>query len=450
MTGVDVTRTLQMIEWLDEERRRDKAALAAMQERVAQQQEYIDTLQKRLGALESDQTVIRSQFMPSAREADMMEQMRREMAGLVESLEAKRLTAEREADRRADLARQEMVRPVSEMREKLTRLERQTTELPAINSETDRLAGTVIALQQRVEDLYKRMEEPERRIVLLDEQRRQDARRLSELESELPEVRKQIDIVRPKVTLLEDLALRNERKIQDIMAGDRDRREQMQAFIDQQLLVQQQHDQQVADLIKRFGEQETTMQRNTERFETWAEAYRDMKRIIEDFNRIADRLEYRINEVSEMQRLSEERFRQEWNDSRAEDQKRWKVYTGSQDEIWRSHDKDFEKFLARMNELAERIPPLHDSLTRLWNLERERARLYRERYQSLLLEFDQPVTSSSQPAVSASSLGSGITPPSLSAGSSASSPTASQTVPQITPSYPRSNGPYNGSGSNGR
>ncbi len=130
------------------------------------------------------------------------------------------------------------------------------------------------------------------------------------------------------------------------------------------------------------------MQRNIERFETWQEAYRNMKKIIDDFERIGDRLERRINEVAEMQRLSEERFRQEWNDWTADDQKRWKQFTISNDEVWRSHDKEFDRFVSKITELESMFPPIQDSLGRIWSLERERAQLYRERYQSLLLEFD--------------------------------------------------------------
>ncbi|MBZ0303260.1 MAG: hypothetical protein K8J31_26185, partial [Anaerolineae bacterium] len=36
----------------------------------------------------------------------------------------------------------------------------------------------------------------------------------------------------------------------------------------------------------------------------------------------------------------------------------------------------------------QKFPPIQDALDRLWKLERERARLYREGYQSLLLEYD--------------------------------------------------------------
>lgn len=130
------------------------------------------------------------------------------------------------------------------------------------------------------------------------------------------------------------------------------------------------------------------MQRNLERFEVWSEAYRNMKKIIDDFERIGDRLERRINEVAEMQRLSEERFRQEWNDWTADDQKRWKQFTLSNDEVWRGHDKEFDRFVQRLAEIDNMFPPILDNVNRLWKLERERAQLYRERYQALLMEFD--------------------------------------------------------------
>ncbi|MBI5670888.1 MAG: hypothetical protein HZC41_23085 [Chloroflexi bacterium] len=385
---MDINQAARMIEWLDEERRRDKATIATLEERLAQQQDTIDALSKRLGSIESDQTVMKSQFTPSGREAEMMEQLRKEMQQLLEKLEAKRLTAEREAERRTELMRENLQRSIREQTERLDKIERLTSELPAHQVERERVSDAVATLQQRVDDLYKKVEEPDRRLAFLEEQRRQDARRISETQSEIPEIQKQIDSIRPKLQLLEELALRTERKVQDVQNAERDRRDQIQQFIDQQTLLLQQRDQQVAELMKRFGEQDSVMQRNLERFEVWSEAYRNMKKIIDDFERIGDRLERRINEVAEMQRLSEERFRQEWNDWTADDQKRWKQFTLSNDEVWRGHDKEFDRFVQRLAEIETMFAPILDSINRLWNLERERAQLYRERYQALLMEFD--------------------------------------------------------------
>lgn len=386
---MDSNQLAKMIEWLDEERRRDKQTIAVLQERLTQQTDLIDTLQRRLTSVESDQTVIRESSLPIERERELLDQLRGEIRQTIENTEARRLTAEREAERRQDLNREGLQRAIRDLQEQMERLNRSSGKITEVRSEGTRALDAVATLQQRVEDIMKLLEEPERRLTFIEEQRRLDVRRISELESENTELRKQIDTTRPKVTLLEDLSIRNERRIQEVQNTERERREQIQQFIDQQNLVTQQRDQRIEELMRRFSQHDETMAQNLERFEVWAAAYRDMKRIIDDFDRIGDRLERRINEVAEMQRLSEERFRQEWNDWRDDDQKRWKQLTLSSDEVWRNHDKEFGQWVDMIADMKSSIEPLADSIRRIWNLERDRAQMYRERYQTLLLEHDQ-------------------------------------------------------------
>jgi chromosome segregation ATPase len=434
---MDTQQTIRMIEWLDEERRKDKSVIATLQERLSQQQDVIDTLLRRLNGIESDQASLRGQVHPNGKDPDLIDQVRREMQQLIEGIETKRLNAEREAERRAELAREASSRPLREITEKISRIERQTTELPAMNVEKDRLSTTVASLQQRVEDLYKRLEEPDRRLAFLEEQRRTDSRRLSELESDLPEVRKSIESVKPKVQLIEDLSLRNERKVQEVQSGDRERREQIQQFIDQQTLLLQQRDQQIAEVLKRSTEFDEAMKRNMERFETWAEIYREMKRIVDDFERIGDRLERRIVEVAEMQRLSEDRFRQEWNDWRNEDTKRWKTFTLSTDEIWKTHDRDFEKFALRVSEVESLLPTLQDSLNRMWSLERERAQMYRDKYQALLLAHDTSGAAAISAPANNPSL---LTGASAGASTAEANPRSTATMPALSNGTPKPGG----------
>lgn len=385
---MDINQIAHMIEWLDEERRRDKTTIATLEERLAQQDDIINTLQKRLGSIESDQTVMKESSLPVEKERDMMDQVRAEMRQLLETSEARRLTAEREAERRNEINREGIMRTIRDLTEKVDKVQRNIAAIPELRSEGQRVADAMTIVQQRIEDLTQKLEEPERRIAFLEEQRRQDARRVSELETEVPEVRKSLDSVRPKLTLIEDLSIRNERRIQEMQNGQHEQREQIQQFIDSQNLITQQRDQQISEMSKRFGQYDEDMERNLQRFETWSAAYREMKRIIDDFERIGDRLERRINEVAEMQRLSEQRFREEWNQWRDDDQKRWKQLTLSSDEVWRNHDKEFEQYVNEFKEFAAAIEPLNNSIQRLWSLERKRAELYRERYQALLLEYD--------------------------------------------------------------
>ncbi len=385
---MEINQLASMIEWLDEERRRDKALIATLEERLAQQSDSVVNMQRRVNTVESDQAMIKQEALPANKEYDIIEQVRQDMEQMIENAEARRLTAEREAERRLQLQRENIQRAVAELSEKADRLERQLANISDLQTEGDRLTSAMRLLNQEVDDLTKKLEGPDRRLSFLEEQRRTDARRLAEIESELPEYKKSVDGLQPKLSLLEDMSVRNERRIQDFNNVDRERRDQIQQFIDQQQLIVQQRDQQLSDLTKRFGVHDEELQKNIERFEVWAQAYREMKRIVDDFNRIGDRLERRIGEASEMQRLSEERFREEWNDWRDEDQKRWKQLTLSNDEVWRNHDREFGNFIKRIDEVEVAIPSLRSNIERLWRLERARAELYRDRYQAMLHEYD--------------------------------------------------------------
>lgn len=385
---MDLAQAARMIEWLDEERRRDRGNIALLEERVAQQADLIEQLLRRLDGLESEQSGMRTAFLPVGREKELAEQLRGEFQQLIESTESKRLMAEREAERRADIARESVARMVRDLEDRVDKIDRAIEELPAARVERDRVASALAAVQQRVEDLAKKFEEPERRLTFLEEQRRQDSRRISDIQSEIPELQKQLDGLRPKLESLESMVVRSEKRILELQAAERDRREEMQQFTDQQTLLLQQRDQQVAELTKSFGAYDEDMKRYMERFESWAETYRQMRKIVEDFERIGERLGRRINEVAEMQRLSEERFRQEWNDWIADDQKRWKQFTLTNDEAWRNQNKQLEQLRQRLEQVSAVYEPIKDSIERMWQLERARAELYRDRYQALLLEYD--------------------------------------------------------------
>lgn len=387
---MDVMQTARMIEWLDEERRRDKSTIAQLEKRVQEQDSFIDQLKRQLNGLENTQSMMRTQFVDKDREQELLDIFRREMHQMIEGLESKRLTAEREAERRHETAREALTAPIRELETRLTHMNEVIQDIGTVRADRDRLTAAMAAVQQRVEDLVKKIEEPERRIAFLEEQRRQDSRRMSDIQTTIPEMNKSIDQLRPKIDLIEGLSRNNERRIIDVQNMENMRREELQQFLDQQNLISQQRDQQINDLNRRVSQYDDDMRRNLERFEAWSETHRQMKHIVEDFERIGDRLERRINEVAEMQRLSEERFRSEWNDWTADDQIRWKEFTVSNDELWRKNEKELQEIRAALKDTARELTPLRQSLERLWKLQRAQAELYRERYQAMLGEYDKP------------------------------------------------------------
>jgi predicted negative regulator of RcsB-dependent stress response len=81
--------------------------------------------------------------------------------------------------------------------------------------------------------------------------------------------------------------------------------------------------------------------------------------------------------MAEIQRLSEERFRQEWVAFKADDQKRWTNYTLTQEEQRGEVSRQYEK-------LTDRVTQLEDSLQEIQDLLRQMNEQTEKRLQSLL------------------------------------------------------------------
>jgi hypothetical protein len=90
--------------------------------------------------------------------------------------------------------------------------------------------------------------------------------------------------------------------------------------------------------------------------------YRTVKRTQEAVDDLMLRVERRINEVAEVQRLAEERFRQEWTTFRADDQKRWTNYTLSQDEQRGEIGRRFDRMTERLTLVEDSLLEIQDVL----------------------------------------------------------------------------------------
>jgi archaellum component FlaC len=99
-----------------------------------------------------------------------------------------------------------------------------------------------------------------------------------------------------------------------------------------------------------------------------------LKGIIEE---LQSRIERRTNEITEVQRLAEERFRQEWVTFKADDQKRWTNYTLTQEEQRNELSRTLEKMGDQLIDLKLSQQEFQD-IIHLMNEETER------RLQSLL------------------------------------------------------------------
>jgi hypothetical protein len=214
-------------------------------------------------------------------------------------------------------------------------------------------------------------EEYRRSQKLLEEGQRQDTKRIADLQGEVAAIRKRLDEQRGKVDLVSDGMRKIDVRIGEIQSAETERRQAQTAFIDRQNMSNLERERVWRDWQTRFEVIERQAAGLDVQLQSLDATHRAVKRAQEAFEEITQRFDRRINEITEMERLTEERFRQEWVGFRADDQKRWTSYSLVQEEQQREMTRQFERFNERVSQLEDILQDVQD-LAQLINVESQK------------------------------------------------------------------------------
>jgi undecaprenyl pyrophosphate synthase len=90
-----------------------------------------------------------------------------------------------------------------------------------------------------------------------------------------------------------------------------------------------------------------------------------LKRAQRAFDELVEKINRRVNELSEIQRLGDQRFRQEWSTFQADAQKRWSNFTLTHEEQQREGTRQQEKLTGQMAQLEDGLREVQDTLQHL-------------------------------------------------------------------------------------
>ena len=359
---IETDQTAKRLDWLDEERRRDRATIAGLEQRLAAQDGNYALLKQQLKDLQGEVHRMATVSARMDQYDGLLAKHRAEVARLIESGDKRRDKAGREADthRRAEL--DAVNKTLGELRKSLEGIAEVRKGLQARVDAEARLARSITDFERRFEEVVRADEEIRRSSRILEENRKQDVKRITDLQGEVAAARKRTEAQREKNDLNADSIKHLDTRINELLATENERRQTQRDFIEQQSMAQVERDRAWKDIQARFetfSQQTSTLDTQLNALDTTHQA---VKRSQETFADLNQRLERRINELTEMQRLAEDRMRQEWVTFKADDQKRWTNYNLAHEELLRDLRQDLDKFTARLTELDDAIQNQQDLL----------------------------------------------------------------------------------------
>jgi chromosome segregation ATPase len=365
---MDTTQIAQMVTWLDEEHRRDRGEVAKLQQRIESQSVEILEQARRIQELEGRLASTQAQLVRFTQLDEQMQQLKNEVVLILhkrdEQLEAD--ARERERARAAD--REAMARGLGEVRKELNRFGRIEEELALRRSEDQRLSELVINLRQQVTTLSKDIDDRTRTLPYMVEQRTQDNKRIAQLQQETVELFKRIEEHANKLPPVQERLQKVERVITSIQPIPQDLKREQQQFIEQMKLADVERAREITTWHDEIEAQRAVIDRQKESLQAFVQQIDVSKRAVSAIEGFQTAIQRDMHQLTELQRLSEERQQKEIETWEAENEKRWK----RQILQW-EHDTQEQQKVNKV--LATRFPPLeerqrvHESqIQKLWNL----------------------------------------------------------------------------------
>ena len=353
---MEFEQLVRRLEWLDEEHRKTRTSLLTLEERMSALEGNIDSVAKQIKPFAKQIADIASTAARLDQFDKIFAKQREDLNKALEDIEQRHVKRESEVAKRHQEDFKPFYKAIEELRQSIE------NEFPPIKRdiktrilEENRLSAAIKELKPPIDDAVRIAQEAIRTQHVFDENRKTEAKRVADLQGEITAVRKRAEEARERAELTADGFKNIDNRIKELQLSEAERKAAQTAFIEQQSIGQIDRERTIKEWKEKFDTVKQQAQVLDTQILNLEETLRTAKRAQETYNELNTKLERRINEMTEMQRLAEDRLRQEWVTFKADDQKRWTGYTLSQDE----GTKDVRRLMVK---LEERIAPIDDRI----------------------------------------------------------------------------------------
>lgn len=340
---MEFDQVLKQLEWLNDERRKDKDIISKQEERIISVEGNLSAAHQQIKEL-SGEIIRLSAIVGRMDDFDAaLLQHRQEINRQAEESDKQTKKREEEMEKVRRVEMRSIDTTISDIRQEIEAFSGINRSLQARVDEETRLARLIDDLRVKVQDIQRSEEEYTRTYRLMEDSRRQDSKRVVDLQGEVSALRNRSDEFRGQIDLVTANLRKLEGRLGETLAQDSERQEAQDAFIENQALRQVEFERtwkEWRSKIEKIDRQSSDVEKQ---FQSLDSTHSEVKRTIGSIEELQTRIERRINEITEVQRLAEERFRQEWVTFKADDQKRWTNYTLTQEEQRTELSRNLEK-----------------------------------------------------------------------------------------------------------
>ncbi len=352
----------KQIDWFEKERRADKQAIASLQSRLA---EFEGQIEKSNSYTQSLETEVTKFGVKLTRIDSFDEALSAHRSEVKKELEAQ----EKRTKSREKYAKSKYEEEIAKLKASLEELSGKLTVIPGLRDgievnrkETARQNKLFDELEVGIRENKNAHIDLVQKVRLVEEDRAPIQKRFTDIQGELSALRKRVDEQRAQYEMVGETYKKIDKRVNELMVSEEERRENQRVFIEEVSRRELDVEKAFNEWTKRFDSIEERAETLTTALQTYSEIERSLRKAQGEFDTITEQISRRIHEITEIQRLGEERFRQEWATFKSDDQKRWVNYTLSQEEQTKESSRRFERLNERTTTLEEMLQDLQDAV----------------------------------------------------------------------------------------
>ncbi len=358
---MEFEQIVKRLEWLDEEHRKTRTSIITLEERMAALEGSIDAVSKQIKPLGKQIADVSSTAARLDQFDAIFAKQREDLNKAIDTIEKRHEKREKELIKRHQQDLEALNTSIEDLK-KATDLSEIKRQLKALPGEDARLQQSIKDLRPHIDVAIRAAEDATRSQKAFEEARKQEVKRIADLQGEITAVRKRIDEARSKADITADNLKTLDSRMNELMVSETERKTAQTAFIESQTVAQIDRERTFKEWKEKFDNVKQQAETLDQQITQLEETLRSAKKAQETYNELNTKLERRINEVTEMQRLAEDRLRQEWVSFKADDQKRWTGYTLAQDESSKDLARSVGKLEERLGKLDESAQTLQDQM----------------------------------------------------------------------------------------
>jgi len=312
---LDLSQATQLLTWLDEEHRKDKALLMALQSQVDAQKAQLKDQARQLQEMEALLARIEGSAPKAAQLEESIQTVRTEFAGLLAKHSAEHESLQEDRAKTEQQEAEKLGRIIHQVQERVEALGSFEHTMQMLGEEDGKLRSEITKAVSQIADLSRRLDGQQPRIELL--------------EKEAPTIRDGLTAVRLNAEELNNRIMALKAGLDNVAPPLEARIEQLQSSLDDtnkrraselQAIQGKQQDQarQLDSLEKELKTLQAPMARWAKQMEEFTVQFERSRKALYDLREMEKQVRQQGNEMMELQRLTADRLRtelREWQDN---------------------------------------------------------------------------------------------------------------------------------------